>query len=42
MDRIHIFDNEESLRFESVMKVIIEIVESREDLKEFHKGIWWL
>ena len=41
MDSIHNFDTEESLRFDKVMKVIIEIVENREELKRFHEGIWW-
>ncbi len=42
MGRIKNFDSEESLRFQAVMKVIIEIVERRKDLKEFHQGIWGL
>ena len=40
MGPIKNFDSEESLRFQAVMKVIVEIIERREDLKEFHQGIW--
>ncbi len=42
MGRTKNFDSEEELRFQGVIKVIIEIVERREDLMKFHKGIWWL
>ena len=40
MGPIKNFDSEESLRFHAVMKVIVEIIERIEDLKEFHQGIW--
>ena len=42
MSRSENFDSEVSLRFESIMKVITEIIERRKDLKEFHQGIWTL
>ena len=42
MSRAKNYDSEVSLRFESVMNVITEIIEWRKDLEEFHKGIWTL
>jgi hypothetical protein len=42
MGRSYNFNSEESLRFQAVMNVITDIIERREDLKEYHQGIWWL
>jgi hypothetical protein len=42
MGSSHYFDSEESIRFQAIMSVITNIIERREDLKEFHQGIWTL
>jgi hypothetical protein len=42
MSRSKNFDSEVSLRFESIINVITEIIERRKDLIEFHQGIWTL